>query len=359
MGKYGKIQPRLPKILVDKKWAMIFFKKMKNRYFPRLELLDCEIKILKAYFNSHSHRLTINYNLKLRDQKGRLIEKAIIGKSEKRKPSTFIIDQQKGIFIDYLVTKYLAEHGLKSIVPEAIDFIPALNLYLYSYVPGYFLQELSVKHQSNKFLEKIKPAVQVLKKIHNLKSIPEKLKLLKTQEWEKKQFQDYLRLMGKYCSPGYSDLLFFIKKCHKFRSQYDQYFGPKFYCLTHGDFYSRNLIINQNRIRVIDFSDSKFYEPLNDVGNFLINIELMFEYDFHQTYRTLMKKIKERFFHHYFKRPISKIEKDKINYFILTNLIRITASTTMSEAKQGFKNKLTEVIKKLLRIGKEKCENLD
>jgi thiamine kinase-like enzyme len=346
------------KLLLDKTWAMNFFKKRASRYFPGLELLDCKINIMKVYVDYHSHRLTVNYHLKLRDKKGGLVEKVIVGKSEKRKTSAFVIDKQNGIFIDYLVTKYLAEHGLKTMVPEAIDYIPALNLYLYRYVPGYFLQELSVKHQGNKFLNKIKPAVQILKKIHNFKSISDGSKFLKTQNRETKQCQDYLRLMHRYYNPGYSNLLFFVKKCHKFRSQYNQYFGSKFYRLIHGDFYSRNIIINQNRVRTIDFSDSKFYEPLNDIGNFLINTELMFEYDFHRTYRALMKKVKEVFCRHYFTRPISETEKAKIDYFILTNLIRITAFAAMNEANQGLANKPSVVIKKLLKIGQEKCKYL-
>jgi hypothetical protein len=64
------------------------------------------------------------------------------------------------------------------------------------------------------------------------------------------------------------------------------------------------------------------------------------------------------FCRHYFTRPISETEKAKIDYFILTNLIRITAFAAMNEANQGLANKPSVVIKKLLKIGQEKCKYL-
>ncbi len=124
--------------------------------------------------------------------------------------------------------------------------------------------------------------------------------------------------------------------------------------MTHGDFYSRNVLITNGHLKLIDFSQSAIYDPLNDIGNFLINTELMFEYDFPKTFSNLMEELKESFFKNYF----SSIDEFKINYFILTNLIRITAFASISEGKLRTGNKLDPVMEKLLRFGKEKNKNL-
>jgi len=218
------------------------------------------------------------------------------------------------------------------------------------------LQELSVKQKDQEFLNKIPDIIKSLKRIHEVK-VKKKDKIIRQdKKQEEKQRQHNLKLVKQYFPAVLNKALLWIKACQLLRNKHRKYFDDKTYQMTHGDFYSRNILININQIKLIDFSDSVIYEPLNDVGNFLINTELMFEYDFHDTYRLLMEKLKDVFFQNYFSQPRTEEQEFKINYFILTNLIKIIAAT--SEENKKLSNQPSIVMEKLIRIGEEKYKYL-
>jgi len=331
------------KILLNQKWAKDFFNKKIAQYFPKKKLINCEVEPLKIYLNYKS--VVIKYHLELLDEENNVSEKNIVGKAEK-------LEQNSNILNDYSTTKFLQEQGLNDIVPKPIDYLPLFNLYLYEFIPGYFLQELSVKQKDQEFLDKIPNIVKSLKRIHEVKVRKKDKMIRQDRKQEEKQWQHDLKLVQQYFPAVFDKTLLWIKACRVLRNKYRKYFDNKVYQMTHGDFYSRNILINPERIKLIDFSNSVIYEPLNDVGNFLINTELMFEYDFHDTYLLLMKKLKDVFFQNYFSQPKTEEQEFKINYFILTNLIRIIAAT--SEESKKLSNQPSIVMEKLIRFGEEK-----
>lgn len=337
------------KFLLNREWAKDFFSKKINQYFPKKQLIDCEIEPLKIYLNYKS--VVIKYRLELLDEEKNISEKNIIGKAEK-------LGGKSNILVDYSTTKFLQEQGLNDIVPNPLEYLPLFNLYLYEFVPGYFLQELSVKHKEQEFLDKIPAIIKGLKRIHEVKVQKKNKIIIRDRKQEEKQWRHDLKLIRQYCPIVFDKTLLWIQKCRLLKEKYRKYFDIKFYKMTHGDFYSRNILISRGKIKLIDFSNSSLYDPLNDIGNFLINTELMFEYDFPENYRRLMKKLKDIFSQNYFSKPTTEEQKFKINYFILTNLIRIIAFAAMSEGSKKLPNQSNIVMDKLIRFGEEKCKNL-
>lgn len=337
------------KFLLDKKWAKDFFEKRTAQYSPHKNLIGCKVEPLKIYLNYKS--IVVKYCLKLSDKKNRISEKKIIGKAEK-------LGEKSNILVDYSTTKFLREQGLKDILPNPLEYLPLFNLYLYEFVPGYFLQELSAKHKEQEFLDKIPAVVKGLKRIHEVKVQKKNKIIIWDRKQEEKQWRHNLKLIRQYYPTVFDKTLLWIQRCRLLKEKYRKYFDIKFYKMTHGDFYSRNILINKNKIKLIDFSNSAVYEPLNDIGNFLINTELMFEYDFPDIYRRLMKELKNIFFQNYFSKPTTEEQKFKINYFVLTNLIRIIAFAAMSEGSKKLPNQSSIIMDKLIRFGEEKYKNL-
>lgn len=344
------------KFLLNQRWAKNFFKRRIPQYFPGNQLIDCRIKPLKVYLNYKS--IVVKYSLKISDKKNNISEKEIIGKAEKINKRCLKSRKENGILNDYSTTKFLYQRGLINVLAKPFDYIPSLNLYINEFIPGYFLQELSMKHKDQEFLNKIPDIVKSLKKIHEIKIRKEDKIIIKNRKQEEKEWQKGLKLVKQYYPSALKEITLWIKKCRILRDKYGRYFNVNSFKMTHGDFYSRNILINDNQVKLIDFSNSCLCDPLNDIGNFLINTELMFEYDFHNTYRQLMKKINDIFLKNYFSQIITKEQELKINYYILTNLLRIIAFATMSEGKRKISNQSSVVMNKLMRFGEEKYNNL-
>ena len=344
------------KILLNQKWAKDFFSKKVPQYFPEKQLINCKIEPLKIYLNYKS--VVAKYCLKLLDKEKNISEKNIIGKAEKIDDKSLRLRGANGILVDYSTTEFLQKKGLNDIITKPFEYIPSFNLYLNEFVPGYFLQELSVKHKDREFLDKIPAIVKSLKRIHEVKAQKKDKIIRKTRNQEEKEWQHDLKLVQQYYPVIFNKILLWIKKCRFLRNKYRKYFDINFCRVTHGDFYSRNILISDGQVKLIDFSNSTFDEPLNDVGNFLINTELMFEYDFPDTYRCLMEELRDIFLKNYFSQPKTKGQEFKINYFILTNLIRIIAFATMSEKNKKLPYQSSAVMKKLIRFGEEKYNNL-
>jgi|GEM_PF-5216132 len=344
------------KLLLNQRWAKNFFNRRVPQYFPGNQLIDCRIKPLKVYLDYKS--VVIKYKLKISDKKNNISEKELIGKAEQINDRFLKSKKENGILIDYSTTKFLYEKGLKNMLAKPFDYLPSLNLYINEFISGYFLQELSMKHEEKEFLKKIPGIAKSLKRVHGIKIQKKDRIIVKNQRQEEKELQKDLKLVKQYFPSALKEITLWIKKCRTFRNQNKKLFNIGSYKMNHGDFYSRNILINNDQVKLIDFSNSCLCDPLNDIGNFLINTELMFEYDFHNDYRQLMKELKNNFLKNYFFQPIIKGKESKINYFILTNLIRITAFAAMSEGSKKLPEQSNIVMEKLMSFGKEKNSNL-
>jgi len=344
------------KLLLNQKWVKDFFSQKVPRYFPGNQLIDCRIKPLKVYLDYKS--VVVKYNLEVSDEKNNISEKEVIGKAERINDRFLKSKKENGILVDYSITNFLYERGLSNILAKPFDYIPSLNLYINEFITGYFLQELSMKHKDREFLEKIPAIVDSLKKVHKIKVQKKDRIIVKNKKQEEKEWQKGLKLVRQYYPSAIDEVTLWVKKCRTLRNRNKKYFNVDSYKMTHGDFYSRNILINDGRIKLIDFSSSSLHDPLNDVGNFLINTELMFEYDFHDSYRQLMENLKDIFLKNYFSKPATEEQEFKINYFILTNLIRIIAFAAMSEGNKKIPSQSIVVMDKLMKIGEEKYNNL-
>lgn len=330
------------KSLLSEEKIRIFLIKRVNKYFPGSVLIDCKVKPLKVYLD---HKTVVaQYFLKLKNEKGKIFEKIIVGKAE---------EEGAGVFNDYSTIKFLRKMGIEDIVPEPLDYIKSINLYLYNFVPGFFLQKLSEEKKDRDFLDKIPSAIKALKRIHEVE-----IKERKNNENEGKEWKRDIKLIKDYWPLIFDKTYSWIKDCRSFRKKNTNIFSPELYKMTHGDFYSRNILVDNKNIKLIDFSNSIVCDPLNDVGNFFINTELMLEYDFPYTYRQLMDELNDIFIRDYFLRAKTKEEELKINYFTLKNLIRIIAFAAMSEGSKKPRPKSSEVIEKLIRFGEEKYKNI-
>ena len=337
------------KYLFDKNWVVDFFNRKTPRYFPGRKLIGCEIKPIKIYLDYK--RVVVRYNLKFLDKKGKNLRTSVIGKAAEEPK------KERSILNDYLTTMFLWKKGLKDLVTEPLDYLSEFNFYLYKFVPGYFLQELSVKHKSRSFLNKIPLIVKGIKRIHNLK-VGKRDKIARyDKNREKREWQRDSRLIKRYFSSIFEEVKSWEAKCRFLKNRYKEIFSPKFWRLTHGDFYSRNVLISGDTIKFIDFTDSVVYDPLNDISNFLINTELMFEYDFPVRWRQLMRRLRGMVLENYFSRSLTEEENLKINYFILKNLIRILFAV-MREGYEKPISKPTILINKLMKFGREKYNDL-
>lgn len=331
------------KFLLDSQQVKIFLSKKSKKYFPGCKILSCKAIPLKIHLIRGA--VVVGYRLKLVSASGKIFEKKIIGKTEKEKSR---------IFNDYSTVKYLKNNGLDEIVAEPIDYIKSLNLYLYNFIPGYFLQKLSEEKREKDFLSKIRPAIETLKKIHSLKIKNYAFKKEKEDTGWKRSY----KLIEKYWPTILSKVNFWIEKCIFFKEKNKKIFLSSQNRLTHGDFYSRNILICKRNIKLIDFSNSAIYDPINDISNFLINTELMLEYDFPEKYKKIMKKIEGIFIDNFFNRPQTSEEIIKINYFVFKNLIRIIASTARDEGGSAKNQRSEKTMAKLMMFGEEKYKNI-
>lgn len=334
--------------LLDKNWVRKFLQKRFYKYFPKAKgLVDLKIKILKVFLDYR--RVVVKYDLLLTGKRN--FRKAIVVKAEKKDGFP---KESSGIKIDYLTNVFLKKHGLGHLTVRALEYYSPLQAFFYEPIDGDCLKQLSIDHLDKKFIKLIPQVAQAIKRIHNLKTRPRFL--AQDNAREQKQYNRYLNLVKKNYPFGLKRFEKIIETCKTLRLEYKDYFIPENYCITHGDLHSGNIFIVNRQIKFLDFSDSAFYDPLNDLGCFFINTELMFEYDFHKNYRELIQKVKNLFCQAYFHRPLTDSENIRIHYYILTNLSRIISYVAFCEASYKTQTGRNQLLEKLIKIGEEKLE---
>jgi hypothetical protein len=333
-------------VLLDKKWVKNFLQKRLYKYFPEAKsLIGFDIKILKVFLDYH--RVVIRYDLLLAGKKK--FRKAIIVKAEKGKG---FLKESSRTETDYLTNIFLRKQKLGHLVVLALEYYYPLQAFFYEPVDGGCLKQLSIEHRGEEFVNLIPQVVQALKQIHNLKAKPRFI--VRGDIEERKQHSRYLDLIKKYYPFGFKRFKKIIKACENLKLKYNDYFIPKNYCITHGDLHSGNIFMVDHQIKFLDFSDSTFYDPLDDLGCFFINTELMFEYDFHKNYREMIQKVEDLFCQIYFRRPLTRSEKIRIYYYILNNLSRIISYVALSEFNYKTQVGPDELLEKLIKISEEK-----
>lgn len=330
--------------LLDKKWAKNFFRNRLFNYLPEAkELIDLKIEILKVFLNYQ--RLTVKYDLLLTG-KNKDFKKSIIAKAEKK---------DSGNKRDYLTNIFLRAQGLNNLVSRPLEYYEPLRAFFYEMIEGLCLKQLSIEKKANEFFSFIPRTAKAIKKIHKIKRVS---KILKEKGLEEKKYRHYLFLVKKYYPFGCQRFEKIIRGCQNLKSTYRKILSPENNCLTHGDLHSGNIFIARRQIKFLDFSDSCFNDPLNDLGCFFINTELMFEYDFHQNYQKMVKEVVNLFCKNYFQRPVTETEKQRIHYYLLNNLTRIISYVALSESQYKKSADSNDLLEKLIKIGEEKLKNI-
>jgi tRNA A-37 threonylcarbamoyl transferase component Bud32 len=302
----------IKKLLNQSSAQRIFFALFRKKY-KNLEKVNLEkIEILRNFLGKFKN-LTVRYKLILIFKK----------KKEKinvlAKINALTISPQRW----FKVAKSLEEKKFKEI-PEILGYLPKYNAVFYREIKGESLQDLLVKKKI-KFIFKLIPKIaKTLKKFHSLEI--KNFFLIKNEKEEKREHRHWLFLIKK-CTPKFFKR---FKKIYysfkKFKKKNEKIFlKEKDYILTHNDFHFGNLILTGKKIKIIDFSESDLYDPLNDVASFLSQNESMLRYYFPKNFKKYQKRIEDLFLKSYFKKGLKEEEKKRIGFFKVRNFLQIGA----------------------------------
>lgn len=230
--------------LLDKKFIQELFCRKKKLFFPSAKGEISDIKIEKLSPDWAKRTCLVRYKIFFSDNSSKIIRgTAKIDGSKKR---------------SYKIMSYLYENGFSESrfkVPRPLDYIDEIGLFIYEEAPGEPLSSIIDRNQySLKFSQDI---AEFLFKIHSIKNIkPKKKALIFNQE-------DYLRTYKRIRKifPQFAEF-FPLQKIH-FLQELE---GESSF--IHGDFYTGNLIINGNKIILIDFDKAGQGPILYDLASF-------------------------------------------------------------------------------------------
>lgn len=308
-----RIKKEKIKKLLEKNWMKRFFAKRIRKYFPKARKInDLEIEILRNFLGKFKN-LTVRYKLFL-DFKNYQKRENVLAKI-----NALTLTPKRC----FMVAKILEKNNFLDI-PLVLDYLPSFNTFFYKEVKGECLQDLLQKKEINKILKIIPQIAFLLKKFHSLKI--KNFFIIKDKKEELKEYRHWLFLMRK-CAPRFEKR---FKKIYYFLKNFKEknkeiFLKEKDYLLTHNDFQFGNIILSGKKIKIIDFSESDLYEPLNDVGCFLSQTESMLRYYLPKKFLIYQKRIENLFLKNYFGRKIKKEEEMKIRFFKIRNFLQMAA----------------------------------
>ncbi len=298
------------KKLIDPNFVKNIFSKRIKNYYPEAKKIEkVEVEILRNFLGKFKN-LTLRYKLFLDSKK----RKIILGKANK------LHDNPKRWFKS---AKILEKNNFKEI-PKVLDYLPSFNLVLYEEEKGESLQDLLIKKRTKEILESLPQIASFLKKLHSLKI--KKILPIKNKKEENKEHRHWLFLIKK-CSPRF--LKRFKKIYYNFKRIKEKnkkiFLKEKEYSIVHGDFHFGNIIFSNKKIKIIDFGDVHFYDPLDDIARFLVQAESMLDYYRPKNFLKIKKKIENLFLGKYFQKELKKEEEIKIRIFKIRNLLQMAA----------------------------------
>lgn len=347
------------KQILEPKWAINFFSPKIKKYWPKAKkIFSVKIDLLRVFLNYE--RLSCRYHFVLLTSKGKKEKKDVILKVQKIKKGFLWPPRIGTTKRDFLALNFLSKNKL-NIAPKALDFYPQINAYAYEEVPGFILKQLLPKNkkpQIKKFLNYLPDLAQTIRKVHAIKKRPP----YATPNFEKKithQFSNSLHLIKKFYPNGYKKFQMLLNTLKIFNKKYyHELFNKKNFSLTHGDFQIDNIIVSKKgKIILIDWADSDFFNPLDDLGSFFAQTELHLKYILPRDYKILFKKIKKIFIQNYFKNNFKLSHQRQIDYFAAADILRIITflSFTQSNWHPVKYSKMTE---SLLAYAEKKINNL-
>ena len=303
---------KVKKLLNEQQAREIFFPIIK-KHFPGVKKIDdLKIEILRNFLGKFRN-LTVRYIFVLNFGKTKKEEKILA------KINALSLAPKKW----FEACKILKKRGFKEI-PDVLGYFSSFNTVLYREVKGESLQDLLAKKKILEILKTTPQIAKLLKKFHSLKI--KKFFVIKNKKEENREHRHWLFLIKK-CAPrfakGFKKIYYSLKK---FKKKNEKIFlKEKDYILTHNDFHFGNVIIDGKKIKILDFTETDLYDPLNDVASFLAQTESMLRYYFPKNFKNYQKKVENLFLKNYFKKELKEEEKKRIGFFKVRNFLQIGA----------------------------------
>ncbi len=348
------------KILFNQKWAKNFVAKRLKKYWPNAKkIISLEIQVIKVFLGYL--RFTLRYRVLFEDNLGEIKEKNIIVKAERKKkikwPPRIGLVQR-----DYLATAFLRRKNLKSLVPLPLEFNKRFHAYFYEEIAGENFKEylLGKSWRFSQFLRHIPGVMTALKKIHAIGQKPDYARGNHREEIEK-ELGNWSFLIKKYYPAGAQRFGKIVEIVSAIGIKYRKIiFDKKIFCVTHGDFQNDNIIIGPDKkISFIDFSDSKFFNPLDDLSSFLVQSELHLKYVKSKIYQRLISQIRRTSYRNYFGRKIKPLEKLQIDFFSAKDILRIITFVSFTQKNWQIINDHSRMMDDLLSSAEKKVKNLE
>jgi thiamine kinase-like enzyme len=267
-----------------------------------------------------------------------------------------------GVKREYLALKFLTNLKLNKCFPKLLDFFPKIPAYIYEESPGSVLKKLLPKHgqlKIKKFLNFIPAVALTIKKIHSIKKKPPyATPFSETRQKMTRQLKNSLDLIKKFYPHGYLRFKKMADELENFkRKNQDHLFNKLNFSLIHGDFQIDNILMSKNKnIIFLDWADSDFFNPLDDIGSFFMQTELHLKYVLPKSYRTFLKKIKKIFIENYFPSGINPVQQMQIDYFETKDILRIITFIAFTEKHLQPMN-YSRMMESLLDYAGKKIEN--
>lgn len=230
--------------ILEKKYIQNLFEKKKKFFFPFKKGKISEVKIEKTSPNWAKRTCLVRYKIFFSDGSFKTIR------------GTAKVDGSRKW--SYKIMNHLYENGFSKgrfLVPKPLAYIDNNGLFIYEEAQG---KPLSLIIDKNQYSPKLsKDIAKLLFKIHSLKSIRFKKKALifTTKDYLK----TYKRI--KKIFPRVANF-FPLEKIHLVQKLEEESSS------IHGDFYTGNLIINGNKIILIDFDKAGQGPILYDLASF-------------------------------------------------------------------------------------------
>lgn len=253
--------------VLDQSYMEKFFEKKMPGYFSDFKRL---ISLRIDDRSSAQFKKAIKYSIRYLDKSNNIIKKSIRGNV----PS---LDTTYEAVIANEILKTLVKHGFnqgKLQVNKPIDYFPKLRMILYQSYPGTPLTEF-IRRKVPAINDHIKKSAKWLLKLHSYKL---KIGKLKNYKREKDEARYFIMNFRKYYPEIVDKSKLILKKVLEIKKTISPEIKKKA-ILIHGDYNPYNIIINDfntNKLAVIDFGNAWRFDPLADVGNFLIQLELLF-----------------------------------------------------------------------------------
>ncbi|PIS42801.1 MAG: hypothetical protein COT24_01575 [Candidatus Kerfeldbacteria bacterium CG08_land_8_20_14_0_20_40_16] len=238
-----------------------FFKKeVVPKYYPKAELISFQLKDQSSY----QFKKAVRYTLELLYPNGKKEEKIVRGNVPSR-------HQTWEITVSDQALNYLYRHGFdqgKYQVTRPLGHYPSRRLQLYEEYPGEILSDRIKKGKGN-LKKDIRLASNWTAEFHNLKAKLGRVKTLKAIREDMGHFiKNYSKHSLKIQADGKKILEHFYEAIQK-------QCNPKKSFLIHGDLNANNIVINKNQVGVIDFGNAWRFDPLCEIANYLVQLELI------------------------------------------------------------------------------------